>query len=376
MRVIFFAIISISLFNCASRKAIQRVVDAHANSFPLRQLQGQWPDSVESTSVTVNPGVPLPSKSEVVHAGFFMLPILVYNHFQSGYQILLGQDAFDGSWREYTNQRLLAFAKELSSNGITNVKVEVSKAMANGKYVSGHVYIVYPGYYTNMVQSLNLSKSKNATAELALRLSWRDASGVEESRDASIKIKVDKQGEYSAQVRTLLGKTVNLTSHDIQYHFTHDIVSNPPFFGSEPYLTVHLFRLCDLMVLGLDELCEVVLMESREEEVKPLPASYAGDMLRARNLLWEQLKNKKLGTRLAKGFSPSGGFRSGIYYDFISNQAKLTIDVGLQRKTFPVEQYLFSMGQNTSTYSHLYFSMEEVLNNLPEVLAKIKQALQ
>lgn len=376
MRFLIFLLFSILFFNCASRKTIQRTVDAHNRTFPLRQLQPSVQDTEATSGIEVVPGAPLPAKSEVVTAGFFMLPLLFYNQFQAGYQVLLGQDVFDGPWQDYVNSRLKLFATELSATGIKNVKVEVSKALANGKYVTGSVYIIIPSYYTSSVQSINLSKSKHATAELALRLSWTDASGNEDSRDASIKIQVAKNGVYSAQVRTLLGKTVNLTSNDINYHFTHGIISQPPFFINEPNLTVHLFRLSDLLVLGLDELCQAVLMESREEEVKPLPPSYAANLLKARNLLWEELRGKKLGERFTRGYSPSGGFRGGSYFDFKSNRAQLTVDVGLERKMFSVEQYLFSMGETTSAYHHLYFTPEEVLSDMNSVLEKIKQELK
>jgi hypothetical protein len=376
MRILLLALISLSLFNCASRKAIQRTVDAHNRTFPLRQLQPSGSDTISVSEIEIKAGVPLPAKTEVVGAGFFMLPLLFYNHFQAGYQVLLGQDVFDGPWQEYVDSRLKLFASDLSANGINNVKVEVSKALANGKYVTGNVYIVIPSAYFVQTQSINLSKSKHAAAELALKLSWTDASGNDESRDASIKIQVANNGIYTAQVRTLLGKTVNLTSTDINYHFTHRIISQPPFFANEPNLTVHLFRLSDLLVLGLDELCEVVLMESKEEEVKPLPASYAANMLKARDLLWEQLRGKKLGERFSRGYSPSGGFRGGSYYDFTSNRAQLTVDIGLERKAFSVEHYLFSMGQSTSAYHHLYFTPEEVMTDMNLVLEKIKQELK
>jgi hypothetical protein len=376
MRFFFLLLISVSLFNCASRKSIQRTVDAHNRTFPLRQLQPSGSDTVSVSGIEIKSGAPLPAKTEVVGAGFFMLPLLFYNHFQAGYQVLLGQDVFDGPWQDYVDSRLKVFASDLSANGINNVKVEVNKALANGKYVTGNVYIVVPSPYFVQTQSINLSKSKHAAAELALKLSWTDASGNEESRDASIKIQVANNGIYTAQVRTLLGKTVNLTSNDINYHFTHRVISQPPFFANEPNLTVHLFRLSDLLVLGLDELCEVVLMESREQEVKPLPPSYAANMLKARDLLWEQLKSKKLGERFSRGYSPSGGFRGGSYYDFTSGRAQLTVDVGLERKAFSVEQYLFSMGQSTSAYRHLYFTPEEVMADMPSVLEKIKQELK
>jgi hypothetical protein len=375
MRVLFLTLITFLLFNCASRKAIQRTVDAHSRTFPLRQLKPPGSDTVSVASIEIKSGAPLPARSEVVNAGFFMLPLLFYNHFQAGYQVLLGQDVFDGPWQEYVDSRLKLFAADLSASGISNVKVEVSKAMANGKYITGNVYIMIPSYYFVQTQSINLSKSKHAAAELALKLSWTDASGNEESRDASIKIQVANNGIYSAHIRTLLGKTVNLSSNDINHHFTHDVISQPPYFMNEPNLTIHLFRLSDLLVLGLDELCEVVLMESREEEVKPLPPSYAADLLKARDLLWEQVRAKKLGERFSRGYSPSGGFRSGSFYDFTSNRAHLTVDVGLERKAFSVEHYLFSMGQNTSGYRHLYFTPEEVLTDMKSVLEKIRQEL-
>jgi hypothetical protein len=376
MRFLLLVLISSSLFNCASRKAIQRTVDAHTRTFPLSQLQPPGSDTVSVAGIEIKSGAPLPVKSEVVNAGFFMLPLLFYNHFQAGYQVLLGQDVFDGPWQDYVDSRLKVFAAELSASGINNVKVEVSKAMANGKYVSGRSYIVIPTYYTSTIQTINLSKSKHASAELALKLSWLDASGNEESRDASIKIQVANNGVYSAQIRTLLGKTINLTSNDINHHFTHQVISQPPYFVNEPNLTIHLFRLSDLLVLGLDELCEVVLMESREEEVKPLPPSYAVSLLKARDLLWEQLRAKKLGERFTRGYSASGGFRSGSFYDFTSNRAHLTVDIGLERKAFSVEHYLFSMGQNTSGYRHLYFTPEEVLTDMKSVLEKIRQELK
>jgi hypothetical protein len=376
MRVLFLILITFSLFNCASRKAIQRTVNAHNRTFPLRQLHPPGADTVSVVGIQIKSSAPLPAKTEVVGAGFFMLPLLFYNHFQASYQVVLGQDVFDGPWQEYVDSRLKVFASDLSSSGISNVKVEVSKALANGKYVTGNVYIVIPSYYFAQTQTINLSRSKHAAAELALKLSWLDASGNEESRDASIKIQVANDGVYSAQIRTLLGKTVNLTSNDINHHFTHQILSQPPYFVNEPNLTIHLFRLSDLLVLGLDELCEVVLMESREEEVKPLPPSYAVNLLKARDLLWEQLRAKKLGERFSRGYSASGGFRSGSFYDFTSNRAHLTIDVGLERKAFSVEHYLFSMGQNTSGYSHLYFTPEEVLTDMKSVLEKIKQELK
>ena len=368
MRFLLLVLISISLFNCASRKAIQRTAVAHSRTFPIRQLQSSMADTISLTGIEVKPGIALPTHTEVVRAGFFMLPLLFYNHFQSSYQVLLGQDVLDGSWQDHAHQRLRVFANQLASNGITNVKVELNKAMANGKYVSGHAYVVIPAMYTSMMQDINLSKSKNATAELSLRLSWTDASSNEDSRDASIKIKVDKGGVYSAQVRTLLGKTVNLSANDINFHFTHDVISQPPYFVNEPFLTVHLFRLSDLLILGLDELCEVVLQESREEEIKILPPSYAVDLQRAKTLLWEQLRGKKLGKRFSRG--------GGSFYDFTSRQAELTIDVGLERKTFSVERYLFSLGQSTSSYNHIYFSPDEILNNMNGVLEKIRQELK
>jgi hypothetical protein len=99
-------------------------------------------------------------------------------------------------------------------------------------------------------------------------------------------------------------------------------------------------------------------------------------MLKARDLLWEQLRAKKLGERFSRGYSSSGGFRGGSYYDFTSGRAQLTVDVGLERKTFSVEQYLFSMGQSTSAYRHLYFTPEEVMTDMQSVLEKIKQELK
>jgi hypothetical protein len=376
MRLITILLLSLSLFNCASRKAIQRTVDAHNRTFPIRQLEPTIPDTISTSGIEIKSTASMPAKTEVIRAGFFMLPLLFYNHFQSSYQVLLGQDVFDSPWQDYVNKRLKLFATHLASTGIANVKVELNKAVAHGKYISGNAYIVYPSPYYTTTQSINLSRSKDATAELAIKLTWADQSGNEDSRDASVKIKIEQNGVYSAQVRTLLGKTVNLTQNDINFHFNHRIISQPPFFPDEPNLTIHLFRLSDLLVLGLDELCETILRESREEEVKPLPPSYAADLVKARTLLWDQLRGKKLGQRFSRGFATSGGFRGGSYYDFTSNQASLTVDIGLERKSLPVENYLFSMGQSTASYRHLYFTSAEVLTDMKSVLEKIKMDLK
>lgn len=367
MRFSFTALIALCMFSCASRKAIQYTVNAHRATFPIQQLEAQILDSITPANIEVKHGVDLPAQTEVVRAGFFMLPLLFYNHFQSSYQILLGQDVLDGAWQDYVDKRLHVLATQLADHGVTNIKVELSKALANGKYVSGHAYVVIPYPYTSTVQDINLSKSKNASAELSLRLGWVDGSGEEDSREASIKIRIDK-GVYSAQIRTLLGKTVHLTSNDINFHFTHGIISKPPYYPSEPNLTVHLFRLSDLLLLALDELCEIVLLESQEEEIKVLPSSYQDDVQKAKALLWEQLRGTKLGKRFIRG--------GGSVYDFTSRQAQLTIDVGLERKTFSVERYLFSLGQVTSLYHHIYFSPSEILNNMNEVLDKIRQELE
>lgn len=372
MRFIAFAFLTICLMNCASRKAIQRSVNAHNQTFPLRQLEivGQNPTS--ASGIQIKPGYGLPEKTEVVRAGVLILPLIFYGHFQANYQVVLGQDVLDESWTDFADKRLRAFASELANVGINNVQLEVKKAVAHGKYISGQAYTVTPYSYYNAVQTINLSRSKDATAEMAIALTWTDNNGNEQIRDASVKLNIAKNGMYSGQVRTLMGQTLPLTRHDINYHFDHNISAHPPYLPNEPMITVHLFRLSDLLVLGLDELCEIILMEARGEEVKPLPPTYASDLLNARKLLWEKLRGKKTGIRFNRGFSNSGGFRSGSFYDFVSNRSQLTVDVGTERQSFSVEQYLFSHGQRTSQYRHLYFSPEEVLRNTDTVIKQIK----
>ena len=124
-----------------------------------------------------------------------------------------------------------------------------------------------------------------------------------------------------------------------------------------------------------DELCETILTEIKGGEFKAAPTANLANLLRARNLLWENLKAGKTGMRFAKGFSESGGFRSGAFYDFICNKGQLTIDVGTNRGNFSVEQYLFSKGQRTAQFNHLYFTPEEVIRNTIEVIQKIKNEL-
>ena len=231
-------------------------------------------------------------------------------------------------------------------------------------------------YYYNAVQEINLSRSKDATAEVAISLSWTDNAGVEQSRDASVKLQIAKNGVYSGWVRTLMGRTITLTSHDINFHFDHNIQAHPPYLQNEPFLTVHLFRLSDLLALSLDELCETILMESIGGEVKPVEPSSVAVMLQARNLLWEKLKGNKLGIRFRKGYFASGGFRSGSFYDFVSDKGRLTIDVSKESKKFSVEQYLFSHGRQTTQYVHLYFTPEEVLKNPDDVIGRIRQEVR
>ncbi len=375
MRITVFFILLLSLISCASRKAIQRTVAAHSGTFPLQQLGADIPASTIPTDIVINNGLGLPAQTEVVRAGILILPLLFYNHFQSSYQVVLGQDVLQGQWSDYVDKRLKSFAQELSENGINNVKLEIKKVIAHGKYVSGNAYLITPNYYYNTVQQINLSKSKNATAEVAISLSWTDNAGNEESRDASVTLTIAKNGIYSGQVRTLLGKTMAISSNDIKFHFNHNIHLQLPFIPSEPMMSVHIFRLSDLLVLSLDELCETILMESKGEEVKPLSIGYTESLLQARNLLWERLRGNKLGKRFIKGYSNSGGFRSGSFYDFVSNKAQLTLDVGSNRQGFSVEQYLFSQGQNTSQYNHLYFTPEEIVKDMGGVIQKIKQGM-
>jgi hypothetical protein len=377
MRFQILLFLSLTLINCASRKGIQKAVEVHVSSFPLRQLEATIPDSMAVKGIQLMNGFGLPAHTEVVRAGFFMLPLLFYNHFQASYQVMLGQDMLDVQWNEYVNKRLYAFANELERTGISNVQLEVKKALAHGKYISGHAYVVTPSYYYyNSVQDINLSRSKDATAEVALSLTWIDNAGNEQSRDASIKIQIAKNGMYSAQVRTLLGKTITLSKYDISFHFNHDIHAQPPYIPAEPMITVHLFRLSDLLVLGLDELCQAILLETRGEEVKPLPPSYSATLLQARTILWDKLKGKKIGVRFNRGYSSSGGPRSRVVYDFVSNKGQLTVDIGIERQKFSVEQYLFSLGQQTSKYDHLYFTPEEVLEDTDVVIEKIRTGLQ
>jgi very-short-patch-repair endonuclease len=375
MRLFCLFLLSMSLLGCATRKSMKKVVGFHNNTFPLQQLKSNIPATSGSSDIKVNSGFGLPAQTEVVGSGVLILPLLFYNHFQSSFQVVLGQDVLDDRWGNYVDKKLADFASALASSGIGQVKLEVTKAVAHGKYISGHAYVVTPSYYYTALQDINLSRSKNATAEVAITLSWTDNNGKEESREASIKLDIANNGVYSGQVRTLLGKTVSLSANDIKFHFDHEIQAKPTFAPNHPMMAVHLFRLSDLLVLGLDELCEVILMESKEQEVKPLPASYASDLVRARQLLWEKLRGRKLGDKFVRGYSNSGGFRSGIFYDFVCHKAGVTVDVGIERNKISVEHYLFSHGQTTSRFRHLYFSPEDVLQNTDDVVEKIKNSL-
>jgi hypothetical protein len=355
---------------------MQKTVGVYRQTFPLRQLEAGTGNSGDATGIKINSGFNLPEQTEVVRAGSLILPLLFYNHFQARYQVVLGQDVLDEEWSQFVDSRLKTFASDLADIGINNVQLELKKAMAHGKYISGHAYIPTPYSYYNAVQSVNLSRSKDATAEVAMSLMWIDNEGKEQSREASVKLNISKKGVYSGQVRTLIGQTINLSPYDINFHFNHDISTNPPYLPNEPMMTVHVYRLCDLLVLGLDELCETILMEGRGEEVKVLPPSYESTLLQARNLLWERLRGNKTGKRFSRGYSNSGGFRSGSFYDFVSNRGQLTVDVGTERQGFSVEQYLFSHGQRTSQFRHLYFSPEEVLKNTNAVIDKIKEEVK
>lgn len=372
MRFIISFFLAVCLLSCASRKAIQKAVRMHQQSFPLRQLEVVGQNPAAASGIQIKPGFGLPEQSEVVRAGALILPLIFYNHFQANYQVVLGQDVLDEPWVDFATKRLRDFAADLADVGINDVQLEVKKAVAHGKYISGHAYMVTPNYYYNAVQSINLSRSKDATAEVAISLSWTDNAGNEQMRDASVKLNIAKNGSYSGLVRTLMGQTVALTRYDINFHFGHNISARPPYLPNDPMITVHLFRLSDLLVLGLDELCQTILMEARGEEIKPLPTTYVSDLLQARKLLWEKLRGRKTGMRFSRGFSNSGGFRSGAFYDFISNRSQLTVDVGTEHQSFSVEQYLFSRGQRTSQYRHLYFSPESVLKDTEAVMKQIK----
>lgn len=374
MRTAVFLFLSFGLINCASRKGIQRIVAAHSQTFPLSQLS---PEIVgQNLDIETSRGPGLPAQAEVVKTGALILPLLFYNQFQASYQVVLGQEVLDEPWGDYVEKKLKSLSTALSRAGIDHVSLEVKKVLAHGKYISGHAYFVLPSYYASAIQSINISRSKNATAEMAISVSWKDSDGNDQSKDASIKLNIDKRGIYSGQLRTLLGKTISLQASDIQFHLHHQIFSSPPYIPNHPMITQHLFRLCDLLVLCLDELCETVLAESKGEEINKLPADYSLTLMQARNILWEKLRNNKLGFRFEKGYGGKGGFRSGSFYDFVSNKGRLTIDVGINREKFPVEQYLINQSQRTSQFHHLYFRPEEILDNITDVLEQIKNNLK
>ncbi len=365
MRFYLLILLAASLVNCTSQKKIREIVDSHRQTFPLSQLELAIPDFVSNSEVTIVNNFALPERSEIERTGVSILPLLFYNHFYSSYEVFLGQDVLDERWGAYVDKRLESFASDLENNGFNHVRVEFKRAVAHGRYLSGFVMIVGAG---NTGAAGDVSLSKDASAEVAINLAWLDNDGIEQNRDVSIKLEIMKNGMYSGHVRSLMGKTVAIAQNTIDFHFNSDIHAKPPLLDKEKNLTMHLFRISDLLVLCLDELCQTILDETREEV--PRVSVNETELLQARNQLWEKIRGNKIGIKFIRGYSNSGGFRPSQFYDFVSLKSNITIDVGTNRKTFSVDRYLSMLP--TSGFRHIYFTPEEVMEGSDGVLEKIK----
>ena len=190
--------------------------------------------------------------------GIIIIPLLLYNRFQSNYLITLGSKQFAQPINEAFKERFRAMltACEDSTNILRNdsykLTMDLQSCQVQGIYVHGSwsAYILYG--------SLNGIIDHGRNASSFVRIRW-ELSQQDESV-ASGNVMVTLKDSYLAQPTGFLttnGKRTELSSKDLNFGIPFQVkISNAPYLNSQ-----HINQLVQVLCLSMDEASETILKD-------------------------------------------------------------------------------------------------------------------
>ncbi len=201
-----------------------------------------------------------PSQSFSYKTGILVLPLLIYNQFQSNFMVTLGAKQFVKPVHESFKERFSTLLTSCEdSSRITKesytVSLELQSCMAQGIFVQGGWGYFYG--YGSMSGEINHGRNASST----VRIRWEMSKGEEPVLAGDVLVLL--KDPYVGSVAGFLmnhGRRKELTKDNLNFEVPFHIE-----FGPDAYLNNrHIVQIVQTLCLGLDEASEVILSELQE----------------------------------------------------------------------------------------------------------------
>jgi hypothetical protein len=270
------ALLFISVFFCTTSCLTVKKLNA-ALEQPLIDIEAVGDVKKPFPSISIPKGIEIDSvfypsgfvpQSFSTRTGIIIIPLLLYNRFQSNYLTTLGAHQFEQPINEAFKERFRALlyscedsVRSLKPNRY-KLTMDLQSCQVQGIFVHGS----WSAYYGYGVMSGTISHGRNASSFVRIR--WELSEGNESVAGGNVMVTL--KDPYLSQVSGFLtanGKRKELTKDDLNFGIPFQTMT-----GNDPYLNPqHINKMVQVLCLSLDEASEMILKDIQfyfEEERK------------------------------------------------------------------------------------------------------------
>ena len=207
---------------------------------------------------TVLSPVGLAPQSFSYKSGVIIIPLLIYNRFQSNYLITLGAKQFQQPLSEAFHQRFQTMLTSCEDStrsldrGRYTLGIDLNSCLAQGIYVNGF----WTGFYGYSAITQNIDHGRNAFSFVRIRWELSDGEETVATGNVLVTLKDSYYGSINGFI-TSNGRRRELVKSDLNY----GIPFQADYGMSQNLNAKHMNQILEVVCLSLDEASEEVLRD-------------------------------------------------------------------------------------------------------------------